>query len=359
VCSFADGPLRQKIENTGTRVELIAPPRCTVTNPLRYFLELKRIRQELLGLATKYAVELIQTHILGPYDFVALNLRGRNKVQRVLWTMHGVDFLPARPGRFLGLRRSVVRLLYVLFVKKADALVAVSGGVRQSIMDNLGSGAGDRIVVINNGVDVMRFQQPANSNVRLKSPVKNVADCCRRGDPIILTVGRLAEEKGHCYLIQAVPEVLKAHPNAHFVFAGSGPIEKQLRDLAVRTEHAENIHFPGFVDNIPELLGVADIFVLPSLREGMPIALLEAMAAGLPVVATNIAGTEEVIDSSDVGVLVLPRNVGALAKAISSFLECPESAAASGAAAKQRVTTAFSAERQALEYDALYSQLLD
>lgn len=142
---------------------------------------------------------------------------------------------------------------------------------------------------------------------------------------IILTVARLTEQKGHHYLIQAMPSILAQEPDAYFLWVGEGPLEvelhQQIQALGIDPTH---IIFAGWRNDVPELLAAADLFVLPSLFEGLPLVVLEAMATGTPVVATQVCGTSEAIEDGVNGRLVPARDGKALAAAIHEALTQPD-----------------------------------
>jgi glycosyltransferase involved in cell wall biosynthesis len=175
---------------------------------------------------------------------------------------------------------------------------------------------------------------------------------------LLLSVGRLAEEKGHRYLIKAARRVVATYPRIHFLLAGEGELREGLQALADKTGCSNRIHFLGLRNDVPDLMAVADLFVLPSLSEAMPMALLEAMAAGVPIVATAVQGIEQVVTSHETGLIVPPGDSSRLADAIKLILTHPERARRMGRSAQQYVTDNYSAAKQASEYLALYRAVL-
>jgi glycosyltransferase involved in cell wall biosynthesis len=175
---------------------------------------------------------------------------------------------------------------------------------------------------------------------------------------IVLTVARYTEQKDHRTLLAAAPAILAREPRARFVFVGTGPLEEAVR----RTIHERNLDqhviLLGHRADVPDLMAAADLFVLPSRFEGLPLAVLEAMAAGLPVVATRVCGTAEAVEDRVTGLLVEPGDAEILASAISELLAKPRWAARLGARGRVRVQQAFSLDRMAREILALYHDLL-
>ncbi len=167
------------------------------------------------------------------------------------------------------------------------------------------------ILCIPNGVDLKRFaNNPENRTVarhRIRQELGLPHDAL-----LCLTVGRLSPQKGHDVLVPVIPHVVAAYPNVHFLWAGDGPTEKVLRKQLERYRAAEHVTFLGKRDDIPALLQAADLFVHPARFEGQPFSLLEAMAAGLPIVSTTASGITEVLDHDVHGLLCRPDDIGAL-----------------------------------------------
>jgi len=175
----------------------------------------------------------------------------------------------------------------------------------------------ERLHVMRNGVDLERFQpQPREaSRHRLGLP----------GGPILLSVGHLIERKGHHLLVQAMPEILKQHPQARLVVVGDGEMRTTLQKLACDLRIDAHVSFAGAIAQaeLKHWYSAADLFVLASSREGWANVLLESMACGTPVLATAIWGTPEVVASADAGALVQERSAQALAQGALSLLQRP------------------------------------
>lgn len=175
-----------------------------------------------------------------------------------------------------------------------------------------------------------------------------------KGQPIVLTVARLAEQKGHRYLLKAAVLV----PEAIFVLAGDGPerasLEAQTRELGLNGR----VLFLGYRHDVSDLLASCDLFVLPSLFEGLPLSILEAMAANKPVVASAVGGNDEAIVHGETGLLVPPANPTALAAAIHTVLSNSDLARRLAATGKARVYEHFSAEAMVERTVHIYDQIL-
>lgn len=170
----------------------------------------------------------------------------------------------------------------------------------------------------------------------------------------IALVACLREEKRIDLLIAAAPRVLARYPDAEFVVAGDGPCRSELVSLARATGIADRFSFLGHRDDIPEVLAEADIFVLPSRSEALPNSVLEAMAAGLPVVATAVGGIPELVEDGRNGRLVPSGNADALAAALLELLDRPERAAELGSAGRRIIERTYSFDRMVEQFETLY-----
>ncbi len=204
-----------------------------------------------------------------------------------------------------------------------------------------------KLRVVYNGIDPGPFDAPV-------SPVLRAELTGGTSRAVVLTSARLAAQKGLDTLLAAAALV----PDAVFVIAGDGPDRAVLETRARGLGIAERVRFLGPRPDVPQLLAVADLFVLPSLFEGLPLAVLEAMAAAKPVVASRIGGTDEAVVESVTGLLVPPSDPGALAGAIRTVLADPQLALRLGAAGRARVIETFSAERMVQAVEASYGELL-
>ena len=204
-----------------------------------------------------------------------------------------------------------------------------------------------KIKVIPNGIPVATFSRPANPTLR--ATFTSIP-----GRPIILTPARLDKQKGHIYLLKAATQV----PDALFLLVGDGPERTDLETQVQQLNIADRVLFLGFRQDIPELLSICDMMVLPSLFEGLPLSILEAMAAGKPVIATNIGGTSEAVTDGVTGLLVPPADPAALAGAISRLLDNPGLASDLAEAGLKAVSREFSLEIMTKRICQLYNKIL-
>jgi glycosyltransferase involved in cell wall biosynthesis len=208
-----------------------------------------------------------------------------------------------------------------------------------------------RIRTVLNGIDLRRF---AGVDGRLARAQLGFAP----DDVLIGGVGRLHVFKGFEYLIRALPPVFADFPRARLILCGTGPLESRLRDECEHAGIADRVHFLGFREDIPQVMAALDVFVQPSLREGLSIALIEAAAASLPSVACTIVGNAEIVRHGQTGILVPPADPAALGTALRSLLEDPEAAREMGRAARRHAEVRFSVERMVTEYLVAYDSLM-
>jgi glycosyltransferase involved in cell wall biosynthesis len=286
------------------------------------------------------------THILHCHLFHANLLgipAGRLAGTRVILSTVHVAEKRFLPWRFL---------LYRAVSPWTERIICVSEGVRESFLRRTGIRR-DRVTLIRNGIDVNRFTHPNRGG-------RTGVDRIRKGlglppDAVLVgTVGRLDPQKGHPYLIRAVPAVLRHFPETYFLLVGRGDREPPLRRLAGSLGVENRVLFTGFRNDIPDLLHALDIFLLPSLYEGLPLALIEAGAASLPVVATSVAGVSELMRDGDTGILVRPGDPGEIAGALVRMLGNRELARKMGERLRERIVRDFPIESTIRQTDALY-----
>lgn len=180
----------------------------------------------------------------------------------------------------------------------------------------------------------------------------------RSDQPVVMTVGRLTVMKGHRYLVDCLPALVAEHPDLAVVVIGDGHLRDDLAQQAAGLGVSDALRLVGHVPDARAVLGAADVFVLPSRHEGMPLAALEAMEARLPVVGTRVIGTEEVVRDGETGLLVPPRRPEPLGTALGTLLADPSLRARMGAAGRQRYLEHHTAEVMASRTRAVYADVL-
>ena len=199
-----------------------------------------------------------------------------------------------------------------------DRAIAVSGSTRDFLVRERHVPA-ERVRVIWNGAPLLEFAPVSRDRAREVRATLGLPRDAR----VVGAIGRLNEQKGHRYLLEAAPAVLRAHPDARFLIVGDGDLAEPLRRQAQALGLADRLVFAGHRGNVPEMLGAIDVLCLPSLYEGTPLALFEAMAAGKAIVASAVDGCAEVLVDGTTGLLVPPRDPAALSEAVVRALAEP------------------------------------
>ncbi len=271
---------------------------------------------------------IIHTHLFGAdlYGGLAARLAG---LSQILSTEHSTG-LPS------GLRLALKRRLF----RWSRVAVAVSEAVRQTLIARGFSSS--KLRLIHNGVAAERFTRRETAS----------SDVFRIG-----AIGRLAPEKNLARLIEAVA-VLAEQGNVHCSIAGEGPLRASLEKLIKEKGLVGRVELVGRINDVPTFMSKLDAFVLPSLWEGMPLALLEAGAAGLPCVASDIPGVQEVISDGETGLLIDPQSSAAIAQSLERLRRSPEDCHRFGKALRQHVTSSFSVSWMAEAYEKLYREIL-
>lgn len=240
----------------------------------------------------------------------------------------------------------------LLFAMTMHAVITVSSRIRQTIL-HMGLLGRDKAHAIPNGIDPAPFEMDARMRDQTRQTLGLAA-----GEVAIGCVARLVWFKGLDALVDAIPCVTERHPQARFFIAGEGPLKSQLIEQAHQRGVADKLVFLGERNDVAALLAAFDVFVLPSVSEGMPITILEAMAAGLPTVATDVGGVGEMIVDQVSGLLVAPRAPDALAAALNELVGNPARCKSMGAAARTRLDQHFAQDGMVAATDRLYRQKL-
>ena len=245
---------------------------------------------------------------------------------------------PLRPGPWTSL----------LYNRSVAAVVAISEDVRRRLLD--AGVRAERITVVHSAVE-----PPAGPLASGRAAAR-----ARFGlgeDAVIGVVAALEYRKGHDVLFRALARLHAAFPAMRCLVCGDGSRRAELERLAAELGIHEVARFLGEQRQVADVLAAVDVFVMPSRHEGLGVAVLEAMAAGLPVVASAVGGIPETVESERTGVLVAPQDPAALAAAIASLLREPDRARRLGAAGRARVLAEFSMERMADRYERVYAHV--
>jgi len=239
-----------------------------------------------------------------------------------------------------------------ILAKRTTQMVAISHAVARHAADELGVPE-DRFRIIPNGVEPVDTVPNDSDEVRaLRRELR-----LRPEQVILLAVGSLAEQKGHSVLLGAMPHVVARHPDVVLLLAGKGRLQGSLEDQARSLRIDDRVRFLGSRSDVPQLLGIADIFVMPSLWEGLGVALLEAAVHGVPAVASRVDGIVEIIEDGASGVLVEPSDPADLVRGLEVLLGSETLRSRMGCLARERVHDRYGAARVAGLLTELYEEL--
>jgi glycosyltransferase involved in cell wall biosynthesis len=263
-------------------------------------------------------------------------------------TPHGHVFF----GYFGPIKTRIFIILEKLAYRITDKIVALTNREKEDHI-NLGIASKNKFVVIPSGVELKKFKEvPHNEKQNLKRELGIPENAL-----IIGTVGRLEPVKGPEFLIEAAKYIIPKYPNTHFLFSGDGHLKQNLKKKASELGIEKNIIFLSWRDDIAKIISVYDIFVLPSLNEGMGRVLVEAMALGKPIVASNVGGIPDLVTHGKNGFLVPPKDPKEFAKYIQIFLEDKERRMKMGLTGKE-IALNFSKEIMVEKINGLYKKLM-
>ncbi|MDP1946238.1 MAG: glycosyltransferase family 4 protein [Nitrospirota bacterium] len=295
----------------------------------------------LTRLLVQQRVTILQTHGARSnfYGRIAGRLAG---VPVIISTVHNsLKDYEVRP-----LKRWLYMYLLRLTLPLVHRIICVSDSNRRDLIAEC-SAVAAKTQTVYNGVDPSAFSsQPDRQTVRKELGTTQ--------GPVLVTIGRLTEQKGHRYLLAALPGLLKTWPQLCCLFVGEGELRDALHHMAIDLGVERACRFVGVRTDIADILAAGDLFVLPSLSEGFPFVLLEALAMGCPVVASRVNGIPELIEEGKTGLLVPARDPQALALAIQKLLSDPAAASRMGAAGRTVVREQFTADRMVAKTTAIF-----
>jgi sugar transferase (PEP-CTERM/EpsH1 system associated) len=283
-------------------------------------------------------VDIVHCHNYSPLVYGAISGRAA-RVAGVVYTAHGAKTSGRRATRTFQRLRLVDEVVFVSDDARRVALAA--GAVRDR-----------RVHTIVNGVDTRAYARGSDVRRRVRAEFSMPDDA-----PVVGIIARLTPAKDHVNLFDAFRRVRDAHADARLLLVGDGELRAELERAVHERGLASAVVFAGRRDDVADVLSALDIFVLSSATEGLAVTLLEAMAAGLPVVATRVGGNPEVVVDGDTGRLVPPRDPEALAAAIGELLTDRARAARMGERGAERARGRFGIDAMVNSYLALYDAL--
>jgi len=302
---------------------------------------------ELILLMRKNDYSIVHTHnskagILGR---VAANIC---RVPIIIHTQHSCVF---KYGTLNCFQKNFFFLLEMLAAKFTDKIIYISQTLRQEFINNK-IGSDDKSVSIYSGIEIEKFK------VKIDAFKKRNQLGFKSNDFLVGIVSRLEEGKGNEFVIKSIPKIIEKISNIKFIFVGDGPLRDNLEMLAESLGVAEKTMFLGLRDDVSDLLQIFDIVCLASLYEGMGRVLLEAQAAGRPVVATKVGGIVDIVAENKTAILVAPRDVDALTSAIIRLINDENLRNKMSAAAEEFVDYRFSSKKMVEDIISVYEELL-
>ncbi len=295
----------------------------------------------LFEIARKYEIDILHTHDFLPFFYgtsATLPLRSLARV----YTEH--SGILSCQGRHLKLTRFLSPF--------TSAMIMVSGALKKFYEDKVGV-SGDELKVIYNGIEFSETCDGSGED-SLKESFG-----LRPGELVIGTAVRLIEQKGLKFLIEAAPKILSQVPNAKFLIVGDGRLRNELECQSRELNLEKNLLFLGYRKDVHRILRLFDVYVLPSLWEGCPLGILEAMFCGIPIVATRVGGVPEIIENGLRGILVQEGDSTQLADAVIRLLQDRQLRMDLGERGFQYVREKFSAREMVRNYELLYRSVVN
>ncbi|MCB1852733.1 MAG: glycosyltransferase [Gammaproteobacteria bacterium] len=315
---------------------------------MRHFFDFSAL-VPLYRLLKRLQVDIVHTHRIRP-DILGRIAGTLAQVPVNISTQHYVDEWSER-GAFV---YHIVRTLFRATMGFCQSVACNSAAEQEVLLQKIGESYRSRCCVIHNGLDIDRFNRPSQAGLAALREALTLPP----GSRVITSVAFLTERKGHRYLLEAIAQLLPAFPDIQLLLVGDGPEKATLIGQTESLGIAHHTRFLGNRDDVPELLALSELSVLPSLWEPFGLAALEAMAVETPVVVTDVGGLPEFVTHGKEGFLVPPADARALAESMGRMLSDTAATRSMGQAARTLVTQQFSARHVAQAYEQLYLHCL-
>jgi glycosyltransferase involved in cell wall biosynthesis len=333
VCLDSLGTLGEELRAEGFPVEVLGR-RSGLDGRLVWRLS-RLLRRERVG--------LVHAHQYTPFSY-ALLARLFYRRPAILFQEHGRHW-PDYPRR--------KRMLFNrLMLQGRDRVVGVGAAVREALIQNEGLPA-ERVAVIYNGIDLDRFREARKHREEVRRELGLGAS-----DLVLLQIARLDYLKDHATAIRTVERVGRQRPEVRLLLAGEGPERGKIEDLVAERGLADQVRLLGLRTDVARLLGAADVFLLTSISEGIPLTLIEAMAAGLPVVSTDVGGVAEVVAAEQTGLLAPAGDDAALAACLLRLAGAAALCQQLGQQGRERAAALFAESQMHAAYCRLYEEML-
>lgn len=299
--------------------------------------------QRLNRLMIQEHVSVVHAHQYTPFFYAAASRRPWRNLP-ILFTEHG-RFHPDRPNwKRILFNRALIR--------RRDHVVAVGNAVRRALIDNEGIPQ-KRVEVIYNGIDATGFQDGTSLRAAVRREIG-----LANGDFVMVQVARLDPLKDHCTALRTVNRLVEDLPNIRLLLLGDGPQRELIERQIVESGLERHVKMLGMRRDVGRILSAADLFLLTSISEGIPLTLIEAMAASLPTVSTCVGGVSEVVVDGSTGSLVSAGDDQALANAVLRLACDATLRQRMGSLGQKRVCDSFSEQQNHQAYCALYNEML-
>ena len=317
--------------------------------------------------AVRAGVEVFPIKMRGEIDLVA-GCRIRNLINKFKYNIihshtshaHSLAFLASigtgvirlvtRRVDFSIFRSSFLKLSGIKYRFMADYYIAISHKIKDVMIDD---GIPDsRIFVVHSGIDPQRFTSATGDHLLVEFNIK-------KNQKVVINVAHLAGHKGQSYLVRAIPRVIEKLPDTRFFIVGQGELMEDLKETASALGLNEELIFTGFRNDVADFYQIADLYVMSSVQEGLGTAVLDALALGKPVVATDSGGLPEIITDGKTGRLVAPADPRALADGIIDMLTHAEHAGAMALRGKERVLQGFTNDAMVDKNLEVYQRILE
>jgi len=304
----------------------------------------------------RFRPQIVHTHMakagsIGRFAALIANATSpRSKRARIVHTYHGHVlegyFSPLMTSIFIGLERVLAGV--------SDAIVAISPAIEQQLRDQFRIGRAGQYRVVPLGFDLSAFAAVTDADrVKARQDLNLPADA-----DVVCTVGRLTAIKQHRLFLETVARVAESRPKVIALIAGDGELRAELEQYARDLGITDRVRFLSWRRDLATIYGASDVFLLTSRNEGTPVALIEAMASGIPGVSTDVGGVKDVIVSEEVGARVADHSAAALAAPIVRYLTDPDWRRQSGARARAAVVDRYSLDRLVGDIRIRYRDLL-
>lgn len=311
----------------------------------RLYRELQRARPVIVH------THMAKAGTLGRLAAAAYNLtRGNRPRARVIHTYHGHVlegyFSPLMTRVFITLERMLARL--------SDVVIAISPAIERELRDQFRIGGARQYRIVPLGFDLSTFaavDEPARQRARRELQIPADADT-------VATVGRLTAIKQHHLFLDVIAIAARSRPRLIALIAGDGELRAELEAYAAQAGVADRVRFLGWRRDLATIYAATDVFLLTSRNEGTPVALIEAMAAGVPGVSTDVGGVKDVMGSAEIGARVPDGDAAGLAAAVGRYLSDRQGARAAGQRARAAVLERYGLERLVADIESLYRDLL-